>query len=130
MTVRLPMTRAGCESARETLCSCGCAEPHVIMYRTTADDARLALWSDGAVTHGRGGTFLRGLGTPRSEYRRRWRAQAVRLVADNVSLFDAAELPHVVKLAEQSYRHTYSSDVSRRTDVVRLAVRKLRNKVC
>jgi hypothetical protein len=103
------------------------------MYRTTADEVRLALWSDGAVTHGRSGAYLRGFGVCRSGYARRARAAAVRLLADDVALFTAAELALVLKVAQSTYRYTYKSDVDRRRHALSIARRKLsalENKVC
>jgi hypothetical protein len=103
------------------------------MYRTTADEVRLALWSDGAVTHGRSGAYLRGYGVCRSHYARRARAAAVRLLADDVALFTAAELPLVLKVAQSTYRYTYTNDTDRRLHVRSIARQKMRaleNKVC
>ena len=98
-------------------CSCGCTEPHQIARRTTADGVRLAVWSDGAVTLAVG-IYLRGLGIPRSAWARATRARAVRLVMGDLEMFDATEIPPLVKAAEATYRHTWSSDHDRRAFVL------------
>jgi hypothetical protein len=98
------------------LCSCGCTEPHVIATRETFDGVQLSIWSDGSITHGRLGTYLRGLGECRSNYGRRARVRAVRLMADDFAVFTAAEIPTVIKIAEATFAHSYSSEVDRRND--------------
>ncbi|MDQ3170317.1 MAG: hypothetical protein M3Q55_09295 [Acidobacteriota bacterium] len=99
----------------DATCSCGCTAAHVVMHRTTADGVRLALWSDGAITLGRGGRYLRGLGEGRSSWARRARVRAVLGVADDIGLFDAADVPRLVKVAESTYASTWSSEADRRT---------------
>lgn len=91
-----------------TPCSCGCVEPHIIARRTTADGVRVDVWSDGTLTQR--GMFLRGLGTPRSNWAVSARARAARLVCDELELYNLAELP---KVAAKTYAHTYSSEADR-----------------
>ena len=45
------------------------------------------------------------------------RARAARLMADDLSLYDLAELPTLIKIAASTYAHTYSSDGDRRGHV-------------
>lgn len=111
---------------RTPLCSCGCAEPHVVMRRETADGARLAIWNDGALTHANAlGTYVRGLGEPRSNWSRHARRRAVMLVADDLAVFDLAEIPVVVKAAENCMPHTYRSEHDRRVHALAIARRRL-----
>jgi len=100
------------------LCSCGCAEPHVVAQRETADGVRLSIWSDAAVTHGRLGRVLVGLGAPRSRFAQRARAAAVRLLMDEVGILDINEIAPAIKAAEKTYAHTWSSDDARRAFVL------------
>lgn len=113
---------------RALICPCGCTEAHVIATRESFDGAKLSLWSDGAITHGRCGTYLRGLGNGRSRYARRVRALAVRLVADDLCIFTAAEIPAVIKAAEGTYAHDYSSETDRRNHALAIARRRLDRK--
>jgi len=103
-------------------CSCGCVEAHVIARRLTADGAHVEVWSDGTIT--RRGFFLRGLGEPRSAYAISARARGARLVLDDLSLYDLAEIPTLIKIAASTYAHTYSSDDTRRGHVRALFQKK------
>lgn len=101
------------------MCSCGKLENHPILVRTSADDQKLTVWDDGTITHGRMGAYLRGLGTPRYEYARVNRRRAVMLMADDFALYNAAEIPALVKCAQATYAHTYASEDLRRAHVKR-----------
>lgn len=96
-------------------CSCGETKAHEVMRRTTADGYTLSIWNDGAITHRRMGAYVRGLGAPRSQYGERTRARAVFAVADNLSLFDLAEVPRLVKIAESTFADNWRSEDDRRT---------------
>lgn len=84
-------------------CTCGCTEVHRIAYRRTADDMRVELWSDGMVTWAMG-LFMRGVGKPRHKYVERANRFALDAIADDVSLYDAEELPSVVRTARKLAR--------------------------
>lgn len=78
------------------LCSCGESAPHVIATRHTADGIAVQIWHDGCVT-GRFGIALPGVPCVRprtAEAIERERA-AASLLADEVSLYDLAELPRL-----------------------------------
>lgn len=104
-------------------CSCGCREAHKVARRETFDGKRVELWSDGSITQQ--GVYLRGLGTPRYRWAQAWRIRAVRLIADDVGLYTAAELPAVVKIAERTFAHSYSTEDARRSHVRAIAARKI-----
>lgn len=79
-----------------SLCSCGEAAPHVIANRATADGVAVQIWHDGCVT-GRFGRVLPGVPcvrprTPEAVERER---AASRLLSDDLSLYDLAELPRL-----------------------------------
>lgn len=95
-------------------CSCGCGKPHAIAGRDTADGERVTVWSDGAVTQGRFGAWLPGLGQPRSRWGASTRAQATRLLMNDFGALDFAEIPCAIKLAQATYAHTWSNDDDRR----------------
>jgi len=105
------------------LCSCGCTKPHVFARRETADEAVLCLWTDGSITQGHFGAVLAGLGRPRGRYTQRRRAAAVRLVADAIGMFDRVEIPALVRAAEDTFKHTWSSEDARRQAAIRAASR-------
>ena len=107
------------------ICSCGCVEPHVVAYRDTSDCARLGFWSDGSIT--RSGAYLRGLGTPRSEYAVAVRANALWAIRDDVSLYAVAEIPAVVRVAEATFKSgsRFSCEADRRATIRARAFAKL-----
>jgi hypothetical protein len=77
-------------------CSCGESAPHVIANRATADGISVQIWHDGCVT-GRFGRALPGVPcvrprTPEAVERER---AAARLLCDDLSLYDLAELPRL-----------------------------------
>lgn len=113
------------EERSPLLCSCGCTEPHVIAKREAFDGVRLSIWSDGAITHAVTSAYLRGLGARRSNWGRRARVRAVRLMMDDFAVFTAAEIPTVIKIAEGTFAHTYGSEIERRNHVRALAHRRL-----
>lgn len=83
-------------------CSCGCAEPHKFARRETSDGYRIDLWTDGSITHGLN-IYLRWLGPVRSRWARGARASALRLMADDIPLYEAAEIPALIKLAAKTF---------------------------
>lgn len=104
-------------------CSCGCIEAHRIARRETFNGKGVEVWSDGTLTQQ--GVYLRGLGLPKSHWSRRVRALAVRLVMDDLGLYTTAEIPAVIKIAERTFAHTYSSEDARRVHVRAIAARKI-----
>lgn len=77
-----------------TICSCGETTAHVIARRETADGIAVQIWHDGAVT-GRYGRALPGIpvARPRTAEAIERERGAARLLADEVSLYNFAELP-------------------------------------
>jgi hypothetical protein len=113
-------------SEQAILCPCGKLSPHVFAVRLTLDEKTVSLWTDGTITQGgRFGMTLRGLGHPRSATRARAQALALRLIADDVSLYAASSLPSVLRLAADTYAHDYINDDYRRSDVRSRAHRRL-----
>lgn len=112
----------------QTPCSCGRVDAHQIAARQSFDEVKLSIWSDGSITQGRFGTYLPGLGKRRSNWARQVRAQAVRLIADDLSIFTTAEIPTVIKAAERTYAHTYRSETDRRIHALAIARRQLARK--
>ena len=113
---------------REALaCSCGCFKPHAFATRETADGKRVRLWTDGTITHaGVGDPFIKGLGEARSTWGTRARSRTLRLIANDVSLFDLAELPTLVRVGEPTGRSSWSSENDRRLFIILDANRRLR----
>jgi|GEM_PF-5761057 len=109
------------------LCSCGKPGPHIFAVRLTFDEKKVSLWTDGTITYGPGrfGMILRGLGRPRSASKARTQAIALRLIADDVSLYSASSLPSVLRLATGTYANDYINDDYRRSDVRARAHRRL-----
>ena len=105
-------------------CSCGCTEAHVIARRQTADGRHLAIWSTGEITYAIG-LYLRGLGTPRSRWGVETRIKAVRLMMDDFGAYDADEIPTLIRAAEGTYAHDYSSETDRRIHAHAIARRTL-----
>jgi hypothetical protein len=110
-------------TTNNTTCSCGCTKPHPIATRETADGHRLSVWSDGTLTRGRFGALVSGLGKPRSRYTAKRRAYAARLIMDEISAFDLAEIPVLVKAAEDTHKHTWANLDDTRRAAVRAASR-------
>lgn len=100
-------------------CTCGCVEPHVIATRETADGFKLRVWSDGSLTHANVlNEYVRGIGRARANWSRARDMQAVRDVADDISLFDLAELPHLLRAARSASRHTWTDAAARRRTIL------------
>lgn len=78
-------------------CSCGDAAPHIVARRETADGHALALWSDGTWTWGALGRIVRGcaLRPVASDVTAGW------LVAGEVALWDATEVPALIRAARR-----------------------------
>lgn len=115
MTTKTAFIKPGLQPAPAP-CSCGCAEPHKIATRTTADGVQVEVWSDGSIT--RRGIYLRGLGAVRSCWAVASRVRAVRLMMGDFSAFDAAEIPALIKACAATYTSTWSSEESRRLFVL------------
>lgn len=80
------------------MCTCGRTDLHVIAERRTFDGIRVCGWSDGEVTFGLG-IYPQGI------RRRRTRvyAEQIRdLVLEEVSLYDAAEVPALIRAAREA----------------------------
>lgn len=82
-------------------CTCGCAEPHVVMSRMTADGLIVELWSDGPVT-GAVGLGLPGIPMrrPRTPEALRVALKAGRLLLGEVCIHDRADLADLYAAAE------------------------------
>lgn len=78
----------------DALCSCGCAEAHVVARRTTLDGVAVELWSDGPVT-GRLGYAIDGvpMARPRTATGRSVALAAGWMLLGEVEILDAEELP-------------------------------------
>jgi hypothetical protein len=70
-------------------------EPTVVARRTTADSKTFCVWSDGVVTQALG-IFWQGT--------RKLPLSVAFVVADEVCLFDAAEVPALLKVAKKLAR--------------------------
>jgi len=83
-------------------CSCGETAPHVIARRETADGIAVQIWHDGAVT-GRHGRALPGIpvARPRTAEAIERERSAARLLADEISLYDLAEVPRLYECARR-----------------------------
>lgn len=86
-----------------TTCSCGGSAPHVIAKRETSDGIAVQIWHDGAVT-GRYGRALPGVTVvrPRTDEAVERERRAALLLADEVSLYDLAELPRLYACARRA----------------------------
>jgi hypothetical protein len=93
-------------------CSCGCVEPHPIATRVLPDNSAVLVWSDGMITEGRAkfGTFLRGLGRPRTKYGRSAQRRAVMLMLGDLELFNRTELPKLIKTAARTFAWNWRSE--------------------
>lgn len=80
-------------------CSCGDPALHRVGRARTADGVTIVLWSDGDVTDRLGGGFP-GLGRPRANHEAA--LQGGWAVLRDASLYEAAELPSVVKAARRA----------------------------
>jgi hypothetical protein len=76
------------------MCSCGNPQDHVIAKSVTADGVMLERWSNGDIT-GRMGQYPTGIGKARSAKA----AEAADKIWANISLYDWAELPALIKAA-------------------------------
>lgn len=83
-------------------CPCGETAAHVIARRETADGIAVQIWHDGAVT-GRHGRALPGVpvARPRTPGAVERERGAARLLADEVSLYDLAEVPRLYECARR-----------------------------
>jgi hypothetical protein len=83
-------------------CSCGEIAPHTVMRRTTADGIAIDIWHDGAIT-GRLGRALPGvpITRPRTERAIDLARATASLVASEVEIHDAAELPRLYACARR-----------------------------
>lgn len=84
-------------------CSCGGCEAHLMAVRRTFDGKEVQLWSDGVVTWGMG-YGIEGIGRARSCSGRRLDVRAAWTVAAKVELYDAVEVPALVRLARRETR--------------------------
>ena len=107
-------------------CSCGCTKEHVIATRETADGRRIQVWSNGVLTYSLG-LFVRGIGTPRTRTGRNTQRRAVLAIADDIGLYDYAELATVVKIAAREHAKNYTSEADRRA-TIRIYVARALNK--
>lgn len=82
-------------------CPCGDPHPHQIARRATADGKHVLAWSDGQMTWALG-CAIKGSPRPRNADQQRRALAAAQLVLDDVCLFDAAEVPALIKAARQS----------------------------
>lgn len=81
-------------------CTCGVATDHLVATRRTADGKSVQLWSDGQVTWGLG-YGMRGVGRARYYSVRQRNLQAGWIVIGDVELYDAAEVPALVRAARK-----------------------------
>lgn len=83
-------------------CSCGETALHVVARRSTADGVSVEVWHDGAIT-GRSGVALPGVpvARPRTSVGLERARRAAALFADEVSLYDVAELPRLYACARR-----------------------------
>lgn len=79
-------------------CSCGRADNHVVARATTFDGSSVSRWHDGSIT-GALGLWPRGIGRSRFGWQQR---AAAELLWPNVSLYDYAELPQLIRLARRA----------------------------
>lgn len=108
------------------VCSCGNTKHHVILTREAACETKIAVWSDGTLTTGHAlGLNVPGLGRPRSEWARKRRAKAVRLLAEHICFFSMEELPLAVKAYESTFKHNYRSEIERANHARFLADRSI-----
>jgi hypothetical protein len=73
-------------------------EPTIIARRSTSDGKHVCLWSDGLLTWAFG-FRIRGAARPRTEQDRGQAFMAAWLVLGDVELYDADEIPTLVKAA-------------------------------
>ncbi len=73
-------------------------EPTIIARRSTSDGKHVCLWSDGLLTWAMG-YFIKGAARPRTESGRNEALRAGWLVLGDVELYDAAEVPTLVRAA-------------------------------
>ena len=81
-----------------SVCTCGNPHEHVIARRVTADGKHVLAWDDGTLTWALG-YAIRGSAHPRTPEARERARQAARLVLEDVCLFDADEVPALIKAA-------------------------------
>jgi len=87
-----------------TTCSCGESTSHVIARRETLDGVAVEFWSDGAVT-GRMGVGFYG-DRPRAMGNRGAYLRAVKILIEEVSLYDRRELRLLVRTARRAVCQT------------------------
>lgn len=79
-------------------CTCGNPDDHVIARRVTADGKHVLAWDDGTLTWALG-YAIRGSASPRTPEGRERARRAAWLVLDDVCLFDADEVPALIRAA-------------------------------
>ncbi len=79
-------------------CSCGNAADHVVARRSTADGKSVLLWSDGSLTWAHG-YVIKGSANPRSAAGRELALKAGWLIAGEVCLHDADDVPDLIAAA-------------------------------
>src|SRR5690606_11738239 len=83
---------------RVMTCTCGNPDDHVIARRVTADGKHVLAWDDGTLTWALG-YAIRGSASPRTPEGRERARRAAWLVLDDVCLFDADEVPALIRAA-------------------------------
>lgn len=76
----------------------------VVARRKTADDRQVALWSDGSLTWGGLGTVIKGSANARTPAQREEALAAGRLVLGDLELYDADDVPDLIKAARKVAR--------------------------
>lgn len=83
---------------RESFCSCGEVEDHVVGRGRTADGKRVDLWSDGGLSWALG-YAVRGSARPRTNEQRRLALVAGWLVLGDIELYRADQVSALVRAA-------------------------------
>jgi hypothetical protein len=97
-------------------CTCGQPHPHRVLKRRTADDRLIYVWSDGTWTT-IDNVFIPGLGRPRSKFRRSCLRKAGLALADDIPLYDFAELRTLLACAQEEFKHRYTSEDTRKATI-------------
>lgn len=66
--------------------------------------------------------MVRGLGRPQTKTGRKIRAYAVRLVMDDLAMFDRREIPALIREAEKTFAHDWRTQ----DDARRYAIRAIK----
>ena len=80
------------------------SKPEIMATRSTFDGKTVQLWTDGSVTFGQLCTYVRGSGVATSPEGIRANVAACWLLAGEVAIYDADELPKAVKAARRAVR--------------------------